>query len=69
MNVTADESKAKFKESLASGSIDRKEPVSMLVGCVDNLEARQHMEALSEELQVRLAPRSPPMADTTLASG
>ena len=52
MNITADESRAKFKDTLQGGSIDRKEPVSMIVGCVDNMEARQLMEQVSEELQV-----------------
>jgi len=52
MNICAEESRAKFKDTLQSGSIDRKEAVSMIVGCVDNMEARQLMEQMSEELQV-----------------
>ena len=52
MNIAADESRAKFKETLQSGSLDRKSPVSMIIGCVDNLEARQLMEQISEELQL-----------------
>jgi len=52
MNIAADENRAKFKETLSSGSLDRKASVSMIVGCVDNLEARQLMEQVSEELQI-----------------
>ena len=52
MNICSEENRSKFKDTLASGSIDRKEAVSMIVGCVDNLEARQLMEQMSEELQV-----------------
>jgi ubiquitin-like modifier-activating enzyme 5 len=51
-SICAEESRAKFKDTLQSGSIDRKEAVSMIVGCVDNMEARQLMEQMSEELQV-----------------
>ena len=40
------------QETVASGSLDRKSAVSMVIGCVDNFEARQVMEAVSEELQV-----------------
>ena len=54
MNICSEENRSKFKDTLASGSIDRKEAVSMIVGCVDNLEARQLMEQMSEELQVTL---------------
>jgi ubiquitin-like modifier-activating enzyme 5 len=52
MNVCAEENRGKFKDTLASGSIDRKEAVSMIIGCVDNLEARQLIEQVSEEMQV-----------------
>ena len=44
--------RAKFKESLSAGSLDRNSSVSMIIGCVDNIEARQFMEQVSEELQV-----------------
>ena len=54
MNVCAEENRGKFKDTLASGSIDRKEAVSMIIGCVDNLEARQLIEQVSEEMQVRV---------------
>ena len=40
------------QETVGSGSIDRKAPVNIIIGCVDNFEARQAMEAVSEELQV-----------------
>ena len=52
MNVAAEENREKFKASVSSGSIDRKAPVNLILGCVDNMEARQAMEAISEELQV-----------------
>ena len=52
MNICAEESKAKFKESLASGSVDRKSGVSMIVGAVDNFDARQALEGVSEELAI-----------------
>ncbi len=52
MNVAAEENREKFKASVSSGSIDRKAPVNLILGCVDNMEARQAMEAVSEELQV-----------------
>jgi len=41
-----------LQETLSNGSIDRKSPVNLIIGCVDNMEARQTMEAMSEELQV-----------------
>ena len=34
------------------GSVDRKDKVSLIIGCVDNFEARELMEQVSEELQV-----------------
>ena len=52
MNVAAEENREKFKASVSSGSIDRKAPVNLILGCVDNMEARKAMEAVSEELQV-----------------
>ena len=52
MNIAAEESRAKFKETLSSGSLDRKGGVDMIVGCVDNLEARQLMEGVCEELTI-----------------
>jgi ubiquitin-like modifier-activating enzyme 5 len=52
INITTDENRAKFKETIASGSVDRQGPVSLIIGCCDSLEARQAMEAVSEELQV-----------------
>jgi len=52
INVTTEENKQKLKETVASGSLDRKSSVNMLIGCVDNWEARQVMEAVSDELQV-----------------
>jgi len=52
MNVTASENKAKFKDSIAMGSVDRKEKVSLIIGCVDNFDARQWLESVSEEMQL-----------------
>jgi len=52
IDITATENRAKFKDSLLSGSVDRKEKVSMLVGCVDSWEARELMESVSEEMQL-----------------
>ena len=52
INITTEENKQKFKETVATGSLDRKSAVNLVVGCVDNFEARQAMEAVSEELQV-----------------
>jgi len=52
INITEGESKTKFKETVANGSMDRKSPVNLIIGCVDSLDARQFMEAVSEELQV-----------------
>ena len=52
MNVAAEESQAKFKETLQSGSIDRKQGVNMIVGCVDNMEARLLMEQMGGDLQI-----------------
>ena len=34
------------------GSVDRKDKVSLVIGCVDNFEARQVLETVSEDLQV-----------------
>jgi len=52
MDITAKENTAKFKESISTGSLDRKEKVSLLIGCVDNLEARELMERFSDEMQL-----------------
>ena len=52
MNVAAEENRAKFRETLAAGSLDRKSGVDMIVGCVDNLEARQLLEQMGEELTI-----------------
>jgi len=52
INITTEENKQKFKETVASGSQDRKSPVNLVIGCVDNFEARQTMEAVSDELQI-----------------
>lgn len=52
MDVTLDANRAKLKDSLAHGGVDRKSPVNLILGCVDNFAARQVLEALSEELQV-----------------
>jgi ubiquitin-like modifier-activating enzyme 5 len=52
MDITQDENRAKFKDTIAHGGLDRKSPVNLILGCVDNFAARQVMEALSEELQV-----------------
>lgn len=52
MDITEDENRAKFKDTLAHGGTDRKSPVNLILGCVDNFEARQVLEAMSEELQV-----------------
>uniref|UniRef100_A0A7S3EST2 Ubiquitin-like modifier-activating enzyme 5 n=1 Tax=Haptolina ericina TaxID=156174 RepID=A0A7S3EST2_9EUKA len=52
MDITAAENRAKFKDTVATGSVDRKEKVSLLVGCVDNMEARGFLETVSEDLQL-----------------
>merc|ERR1719502_881585 len=52
MDITAKESKGKFKESVLHGSVDRKDKVNLIIGCVDNFEARELMERVSEELQL-----------------
>jgi len=51
-NVALDENVAKFKDTVSSGSLDRKGAVNLIIGCVDNIEARQLMEQVSEEVQV-----------------
>ena len=40
------------QESVTTGSVDRKDKVSLLIGCVDNFEARELMESISDELQL-----------------
>mmetsp|Transcript_16983 Transcript_16983/g.45783 ORF Transcript_16983/g.45783 Transcript_16983/m.45783 type:complete len:318 (-) Transcript_16983:349-1302(-) len=52
MDIAADENRPKLKDAIAAGALDRKSPVNLILGCVDNLAARQAMEAVSEELQV-----------------
>mmetsp|Transcript_32111 Transcript_32111/g.73883 ORF Transcript_32111/g.73883 Transcript_32111/m.73883 type:complete len:249 (+) Transcript_32111:371-1117(+) len=52
MDVTLDENRAKFKDTIAHGGIDKKSPVNLILGCVDNWNARQVMEAVCEELQL-----------------
>lgn len=52
MDITQDDNRAKFKDTIAHGGLDRKSPVNVILGCVDNFAARQVMEAVSEELQV-----------------
>merc|ERR1712087_805597 len=52
MDITKDENSQKFKDSLATGSLDRKGPVNLVIGCVDNMEARQALENVMEELQM-----------------
>ena len=37
---------------MATGSLDRKDKANLIIGCVDNFEARELMEAVSEELQL-----------------
>ena len=51
---------AAAQETVASGSLDRKSSVNMIIGCVDNWEARQVLEAVCEELQVPFTPSLPP---------
>ena len=41
-----------MKETLQTGGLDKKSPVSLLLGCVDNFDARAALESLSEELQL-----------------
>jgi ubiquitin-like modifier-activating enzyme 5 len=52
INIATEENKQKLKETVASGSLDRKSSVNMIIGCVDNWEARQVLEAVSDELQL-----------------
>ena len=44
LDIATEENKQKLKETVASGSLDRKSSVNMLIGCVDNWEARQVLE-------------------------
>jgi hypothetical protein len=50
IDIATEENKQKLKETVASGSLDRKSSVNMLIGCVDNWEARQVLEAVSAHL-------------------
>eukprot|EP00964_Phaeocystis_antarctica_P037288 scaffold21297_cov62-Phaeocystis_antarctica.AAC.6 len=52
INIATEENRQKLKETVSSGSLDRKSSVSMIIGCVDNWEARQVLEAVSDELQL-----------------
>ena len=52
MDVAAPESSTKLKETLATGGIDRKSPVNLVLSCVDTMEARQALESVCEELQL-----------------
>eukprot|EP00967_Tisochrysis_lutea_P073649 scaffold98683_cov33-Tisochrysis_lutea.AAC.2 len=52
MNIAAPENSSKFKETISTGALDRKSPVSLVIGCVDSMEARQAIEAAAEELQL-----------------
>jgi len=47
LDIATEENKQKLKETVASGSLDRKSSVNMLIGCVDNWDARQVLEAVS----------------------
>ena len=47
LDIATEENKQKLKETVASGSLDLKSSVNMLIGCVDNWEARQVLEAVS----------------------
>lgn len=60
INIATEENRQKLKETVSSGSLDRKSSVSMIIGCVDNWEARQVLEAVCEELQVPFTPSLPP---------
>ena len=64
INIATEENRQKLKETVSSGSLDRKSSVSMIIGCVDNWEARQVLEAVSDELQ--LAPTLTPTPTLTL---
>ena len=52
VDVAAEDQRLKVKETLQTGGLDKKSPVSLLLGCVDNFEARAALESLSEELQL-----------------
>lgn len=52
MNITLDENIPKFADSLAHGGVDRKSPVNLVMGCVDNLEAREQIASICEEQQL-----------------
>jgi ubiquitin-like modifier-activating enzyme 5 len=41
MDITVDENRPKLKDTIAHGAIDRTQPVNLIIGCVDNLAARQ----------------------------
>ena len=54
LDIATEENKQKLKETVASGSLDRKSSVNMLIGCVDNWEARQVLEAVSTSTRTQL---------------
>ena len=55
LDIATEENKQKLKETVASGSLDRKSSVNMLIGCVDNWEARQVLEAVSTSTRTQLS--------------
>jgi ubiquitin-like modifier-activating enzyme 5 len=67
INIATEENKQKLKETVASGSLDRKSSVNMIIGCVDNWEARQVLEAVSDELQLIPTPTLTPTLSPTLS--
>ena len=52
VDVAAEDQRLKVKETLQTGGLDKKSPVSLLLGCVDNFDARAALESISEELQL-----------------
>ena len=60
LDVTADDDAPKFRESLAAGALKRGAPVSLVIGCVDNMEARRAIETVCAELHL-------PYLDATVA--
>lgn len=52
MDIAAKDNLSKFKETLAAGGLDRKSPVSLVIGCVDSMPTRQAIEGVSAELQL-----------------
>jgi len=54
MDVSAPENLTKLKETIATGALDRKSPVNLIISCLDNMEARQAVESVSEQLQAHI---------------